>query len=250
MGPKITKSLNEHFFKKWSPEMSYLLGYVVADGCVTESRGRKKNPWSFNITSTDKHHLYRLRKTIKSNHKVGKKKGTNSSAFQLQIRNSIVCKDLILLGIKPRKTSRLNPIRVPKIYFPDFVRGFFDGDGTVYIYRVNNVLQIKAGFVSASQKFFRAFHQQLCEKLQIREKSIHKKIEKKSGRMIQYVAHFYIDDCKKLSDLMYGDNPTLFLPRKRRIFEKWESVKRRQFTKHNYPSKIGWYLNEKVATRH
>ena len=227
--------------------MSYLLGYIVADGCITISKGRKRNQWSLNITSVDKQHLYRLRKAMGSNHKIGKKKGTNSAAFQLQIRNSSICKDLMLLGIKPRKTSRLKPITIPKVYFSDFVRGFFDGDGTVYIYRVNNVLQIKAGFVSASKKFFKTFHRQLCKRLQIQEKSIHEKKEKKNERMVQYVTHFYIDDCKKLAKFIYGNNPTLFLPRKRRIFDKWQSRKRRPFTKHNYPSKIGWHLSQEAS---
>lgn len=227
--------------------MSYVLGYIVADGCITKSKGRKKNPWSFNITSIDKQHLYRLKKIIGSTHKISTKNSERSIGFQIQIRNSVLCKDLTRRGIMPRKTSQLKPIRIPKIYFPHFVRGFFDGDGTVYIYRVNNVLQIKAGFVSASFAFFKDFHRRLCQQLQIPEKSIHRKKKRLSTNMQQYDAHFYIDDCKKLADFMYKNNPAIFLPRKRRVFEKWKMMKRRHFTKNNYPSKIGWHLNHGVS---
>jgi len=41
---------------------------------------------------------------------------------------------LINLGVIPRKTYNLGEIKIPDEYFADFARGFFDGDGTVYIY--------------------------------------------------------------------------------------------------------------------
>lgn len=217
--------------------MSYLLGYITADGCVGICKGRKKNPYTFNITSIDKGHLYRLRKIIESTHKISQKNGVNSGAFQLQLRNSSICIDLIRLGIIPRKTARLQPMRVPKKYFADFVRGYFDGDGTVYMYRVNNVWQIKAGFVSASQAFFRAFHTELCKRLGIPEKTVHTKKKRKASDKKQYTSHFYIDDCKKLADFMYGNHTNLYLPRKRRVFEKWNLVKRRSFIKKITPQR-------------
>jgi len=64
--------------------------------------------------------------------------------------------------------------------------------------------------------------------------------------MTQYSIYFYVDDCEKLANFMYGNSSVLFLPRKHRIFKKWESIKRRHYAKQNYPSKVGWRLNEKV----
>ena len=227
--------------------MSYVLGYITADGCITVSKNRRKYPFSLNITSTEKKHLYRIRKTLESEHKVGKKTGGKENvAFQIQIRNQIIAKDLMKLGIFPRKTYNLGPIEVPDKYFSDFVRGFFDGDGTVYVYKVNGTPQIKAGFVSSSLSFITRFNQQLCESLNISIKSIHKTVDRRRNRIIQYSICFYIDDCEKLGDFMYGNDSSLFLPRKRKIFEKWKLVKRRHYIKQNYPSKIGWRLNKKV----
>lgn len=244
----LLKNINQDFFKTWTSEMGYVLGYVAADGCITVSKDRKKNPFTFNITSAEKRHLYRIRKVLNSEHKISKKSGGNSDsiAFQLQIRNLTIAKDLMNLGILPQKTYRLGPIKVLEKYFPDFVRGFFDGDGTVYIYRVNGTPQIKAGFVSSSHSFIREFNQQLCKKLNIPAKSIHRKVDKKAKRMIQYDICFYINDCDKLAEFLYGNNPILYLPRKRKIFDKWKLIKRRSYIKQNYPSKVGWYLNQKV----
>jgi len=147
------------------------------------------------------------------------------------------------LGIKPRKTYEPFTIKVPQKYFPDFVRGFFDGDGTVFIYKVNNVPQIKAKFKSTNFSFIVELNRQLCKSLNIPEKSIHREVPQKN-KVVQYYIDFYIDDCEKLYQFMYGNNPVLYLFRKRRVFEKWKSIKRRHYIKQNYPSKIGWYLNQ------
>jgi len=230
--------------------MGYLLGYITADGSIGISKDRKKHPLTLNITSAEKKHLYRLKKALESEHKISKKSGgSNNFAYQLQIRNPVITEDLIKLGILPRKTYNLNPIKVPEKYFPDFVRGFFDGDGTVYIYKVNKVLQIKAGLVSSSLSFITNLNQRICKNLDIFQKAIHRKLPKRmKEKMILYSICFYIDDCEKLYQFMYGNNPILYLPRKRRIFEKWKLIKRRHYIKQNYPSKIGWQLNEKIYT--
>ena len=222
--------------------MSYVLGFIVADGCITVSKERPNRPFSLNITSVDKKHLYKIRRVLNSEHKISKKtSGEKNVAFQIQIRNQIIAKDLMKLGIFPRKTSNLNPIKIPQKYFNSFVRGFFDGDGSVYIYKVNRTTQIKVGFVSTSLSFFTEFNKQLCKNLDIPIKSIHRTIDKRGEKkMVQFNTHFYIDDCEKLANFLYRNNPILYLLRKRKIFEKWKSIKRRDYIKQNYPSKIGW----------
>ena len=245
MAPKIEKHISQDFFKSWTSEMAYVLGYFVADGCISLSKGRENNPYTFNITSVDLDHLEKIKTALKSEYKISKKSGgSDDIAYQIQIRNSTLCRDLIKLGIHPRKTYNLEPINVSDKYFPDFVRGFFDGDGSVYIYNVNKAPQIKVSFVAASQSFIKKFNSDLCKHLKIEEKSVHQTKYKSSKTMIQYSVCFYVDDSKKLSEFMYGQNPTLYLERKKEIFDKWRLAKRRHYNKQNYPSKIGWHLNE------
>lgn len=226
--------------------MAYVLGFFIADGCITLSKGRENNPYTFNITSKDLEHLQEICKVLHSNYKISKKSGSSKSiAYQIQIRNSVIAKDLINLGIYPRKTYNLKPVKVPEEYFADFVRGFFDGDGSVYIYNVNKVAQIKSSFVCTSLDFITDFNTRLCRALHIPEKSIHKTADKK-GFMTQYSNCFYIDDSEKLAKFMYGNDASLYLERKREIFKKWELIEKRNFVKKNYPSKIGWRLSEGI----
>ncbi|MFH1509925.1 MAG: LAGLIDADG family homing endonuclease [Candidatus Nealsonbacteria bacterium] len=240
------KRVNKDFFKYWSEEMSYVLGYIVADGCVIKRKNRL-NSYILNITSKDKKHLLEIKKILGFDYPISIKNNSKGmSCSQIQICNKEICKDLIDLGILSRKTYCLGSIKVPENYFSDFARGFFDGDGTVYIYQVNGTPQIKAGFVSSSYQFITEFNQQLCEKLNIPVKTIHKKISKKAKRIIQHDICFYINDCDKLAEFLYKNNPILFLSRKRKVFEKWKLIKRRDYEKQNYPSKVGWHLNKKV----
>jgi len=223
--------------------MAYVLGYFIADGCIVENKDRISNPYIFNITSKDLEHLYKISDSLKSSYKISKKSGSSLNiAYQIQVRNSELARDLIKLGINPRKTYNLQPIKVPEKYFADYTRGFFDGDGSVYIYTVNGTPQIKSSFVGVSFNFIEDFNKKLCRALHIPEKAIHKSTLKDSSKkLIQYSNCFYIDDSIKLAKFMYN-NCNLYLERKKSIFEKWQSIKRRHFTKNNYPSKVGWDL--------
>ena len=248
MGAIFKKKINQDFFKKWTPEMSYVLGYIVADGCIVVRKNRIKNPYTLNITSADKKHLVKIRKKINSEHAISVKQNGNGEykGFQLQISNPVITDDLMKLGIFPRKTKNLNPINTPKKYFPDFVRGFFDGDGTVYIYNVNNVPQIKASFAGINLKLLKDLNLKICNQLQVPLKTINHHTDKKRHRETFYRITFYIDDCEKLMKFMYCHKPSIYLDRKYKIFKKWQKIKRRKYTKNNYPSKIGWYLNPKL----
>jgi hypothetical protein len=190
--------------------------------------------------------LKKIKEAMEAHQKISEKQSSynkRKKCYKIQIGHQKICLDLLNLGIKPRKTYETFTIKVPQKYFPDFVRGFFDGDGTVYIYKVNNVPQIKARFKSTNFSFIVELNRRLCKELNIPEKSIHQEFQKKS-KAVQYYIDFYIDDCEKLYQFMYGNNPVLYLPRKRRVFEKWKSIKRRHYIKQNYPSKIGWHLNQ------
>ncbi len=246
----MKRHIDKDFFKTWTEEMSYILGYIVADGCIYKRKDRK-NSYVLNITSKDRDHLRRINESLHSDYPISIKYNSQRMPYsQIQISNLEICKDLMNLGILPRKTIHLEPINVRSKYFPDFVRGFFDGDGSVYIYKVNYVSQIKASFVCASYSFLSHFNTNLCEGLDILPKSIHQELPKKSRSLVKYRIDFYISDCEKLAKYLYKNDPTLYLSRKRRIFESWESKPRRHYVKKNYPSKIGWHLNKQISILH
>lgn len=123
--------INVDFFKKWSPEMAYVLGYFAADGCMFTNSGGSKY---ISFTSTDYNLLEKVKKLVNSKHKITLKKKYNQNckdAFLLQIGCKEMYEDLINLGFLPNKESRLKLPKIPKKYFRHFIRGYFDGDGCV-----------------------------------------------------------------------------------------------------------------------
>lgn len=225
----MKRALNEGFFKEWNEDSAYLIGFICADGCIHKRKDREKS-LILTITSKDRDHLKKINQVLKSSYSISRKNnGSGGFAFHLAITNYRFCQSIIDKGILPRKTLTMGPIEVPKKYFRDFIRGFFDADGSVYIYLVNNTPQLKIGFVCASKKFIEFLSRQLSKALNIREKKIYVSLRKGRVNPI-YSIVFYINDSQKLSELMYGHRPNLYLERKFQIFEKWKETERRKYS--------------------
>lgn len=215
------------YFDVLDAETSYIFGFIVADGCLILKRiGKNNKPqYILNITNKDLSILKLIKKSLGASHKIGNKfnSTSNKKYYQIQIGDQKLCQNLIKLGVYPRKTFNLSHIKFPQKYFSDFVRGFFDGDGTVYIYKVNGVKQIKADFCCPNRTFLMKFSKILCKYLEIPIKNIHR-YKEDSEKMEMYTIYFYIKDCKKLYDFMYNGS-NLFLRRKKMIFEKWKKCR-------------------------
>jgi LAGLIDADG-like domain len=123
-GPKPQGSM-----PTWSANLAYVVGLIASDGCLSGD-GRH-----IDITSTDVVLLKTaLRILKKKNRIVPKKSGHGGAAFRIQLGDVILYDWLISIGLTPRKSLTLGPIAIPDIFFSDFVRGLWDGDGTVYSY--------------------------------------------------------------------------------------------------------------------
>ena len=198
--------------------MSYVLGFFMADGYVFTS---KRGASYFAIQIKDKNLLFIIRSVLGSEHKISKRiHNKNRSVFyRLQIGSNSIYKDLVKLGIKERKTYRLELPNVPKKYFGDFVRGYFDGDGNVWIGRIHKdrkkqSVAIQTVFTSCSEGFLKFLH---CK---IKDNGI-------SGGGISckkntFCLKYSINDSLRLYNLMYNklDN-NLFLSRKKNQFEEF-----------------------------
>jgi len=65
------RNFNKEFFKEWSKEMAYVLGYTFADGAVYTN---KRGSCYLEFTSTDKELIYKVRDLLLSEHKIFLKK--------------------------------------------------------------------------------------------------------------------------------------------------------------------------------
>ena len=202
--------------------MAYIVGFFAADGYLTSNK-RGAQFWSIQIT--DRYILEKIRKYIQSEHKLGVRNSLKGYAtiYRLQIGSKEMCADLNKLGFVPRKTKNLAVPSVPDKFFSDFVRGYFDGDGNVWVgdlnkHRKNPVRAIQTSFTSCSGSFLYSFLERL-RLAGISGGSVHESKQNYSRLNLS------IRDSLKLYEFMYNqpylEETGLFLKRKRQVFERY-----------------------------
>lgn len=194
---------NSNFFKVWSNDMAYILGFIVTDGCLVE---HKNGYHALNITNKNRSILKKMLRVMGSNHKISiKPRGgiPNNKYFQIQIRDRHIYGDLLRLGLTPRKSKTVRLPRIPNEFFGDFIRGCFDGDGSITTWRDprwKNPWQMRTVFSSGSPVFLQEIQQKLHKQANLSMGSI-QRLER------EYELCYSIADSVKLYRYMYQDRP-------------------------------------------
>lgn len=124
-----TYSADFRFFQSVQSEpQAYWLGFIAADGSINTRR--TKYGLIINLHISDKAHLELFRDTINGNHPIKEYQRTCT----IQIHSESLINDLSQYGIIPRKARRLRfPNNLPRYLIHHFIRGYFDGDGSIWI---------------------------------------------------------------------------------------------------------------------
>jgi hypothetical protein len=122
------------FFKNWNEDMAYCLGLWWADGCMHQQR---QGGCVVVFSSTDEEHLSRVRGVLGVG-SIYTMKGHTRNSYQLTIGRKDMFQDLIALGGTPRKTESSRWPLVPTEHLAHFVRGYVDGDGSLF-WHVNRI---------------------------------------------------------------------------------------------------------------
>lgn len=116
--------------------MAYVLGYLYADGSLEDAsylRGKYVR-----VSSTDKQTIIKIRRWLKSKHTIVSQRSTwknGKTRYLLRIGSHKVYDTLTRLGLYPNKSLTVRLPAIPSPYLSHFVRGYFDGDGCVYVYK-------------------------------------------------------------------------------------------------------------------
>lgn len=217
----IVRTLNHEFFKQWSPEMAYVLGYFAADGSMLDHKNGGKY---IEFTSTDRILLENLKQVTNSDHAIAARplRSANcAQSWRIQLGSKEWFNDLLKLGLTQNKSLSLRLPKVPRRYFGHFVRGYFDGDGCVYFgylkYADRSYSRwiLMTLFTCGSRVFLEELRQEL-RRYGISKGTI---VRKTKGSFELKFSHH---DSLALYQLMYhtGQISGLFLPRKREKLEK------------------------------
>ncbi len=146
---------NKNYKIEWNPEFAYAIGLLTADGNLSKD-GRH-----LDFTSND----IQLVKTFKkcmdlTDVKIGTKTdGISDKRYsRIQFSNIKLYRELLKIGLTPNKSKTIGKLKLPNKYFFDFLRGYFDGDGTIFSYwdsRWHSSFMFYIAFSSGSLEFLK-----------------------------------------------------------------------------------------------
>ena len=201
-------SLDEKFFDKWSGAMAYVLGFWFADGYM-----RHEKSYRIVFISNDRNILRQIRRVLGASHPITDRKTDRS--LVLSVFSKRLYQRLAILGGLRRKSRTVRFPRIPDKYLKDFIRGYFDGDGSVFF--VNYIStkngkprrELRSNFTSGSKLFLDGLMDALNQRLGLAPKKLG---SYNLGRSLKlgYGTH----DTKKLLKFIYSPDFSIGLRRK------------------------------------
>ena len=195
------ENLRDEFFAKVdTEEKAYLLGWIASDGCVANSNGATQ----IQINVRDKAILKRLRDVICPALPI---KYRRNDMLSLSISSQEIQTDIcLLLDIAPAKKSYV--VNFPQLDSEEltwaFIRGFFDGDGSIA--RVDSRRSPKCSITTNSRRM-RDGIKKFCG-INCYENNNSGTLEWYNGKALEFLSKLY-------------ERASIFLPRKYTLYMDW-----------------------------
>lgn len=207
---------NPNFFKEENSNMAWLLGFLASDGNISKNGNRIR----IELSVVDKEILKRIKEIVKIENPI--KIRENKRGFVLASLDWSCAehkKDLEKYNIIPQKTyTLLPPTKLNEKFYIDYIRGYFDGDGTINLNltRGGKSKGLRWGICGASKPVLEWIIGVLEERYSIPSVNIHKD----SSHEEDFYSFVYSTNAtRKIYDILYTNN-TLFLKRKKEKYEK------------------------------
>jgi intein/homing endonuclease len=226
--PKIHQQNDNAFEKINSPDQAYWLGFITADGFINYNKINGNYELGIELKSSDQPHLEKFKKFLNSNaviitrtrkgHTIGNHKiKDNLMTSCIRIYSKKICEDLIKLKIYPNKNKNgiffLNSL--PENIMRDYIRGFFDGDGSVcWRLRKKGAKRLRCNFTSINKQFLTEL------RVVLYQNGIYSQISSWSGDYNNICYQLSIEghqNCLNFLTYIYQDS-SIFLDRKHLFF--------------------------------
>lgn len=126
--PQKYKIDNDYFSSSMTANKAYLLGLIFSDGSISKKYGR----FSYICSKKDSQIIDIIKYELGSTHPTRK---INNDYIGFCISNKKIVDDLIRNFSLPEENKSLNNLHVPDLpnrYMSHFIRGIFDGDGSIW----------------------------------------------------------------------------------------------------------------------
>ena len=211
--------VNDNYFNKIDTEIkAYFVGIIAADGCIMESQTQNKQPrlLQFKLSGEcDKYLVEKMRDEISPDspiHVEDDKNPKHQIKYKVVISSSQICSDLLKCNITPRKSLTLKfPENIEDNLIPHVIRGYFDGDGGISIFRrkENWSPQYNISFVG-TKEFLSSINEILHLNADLPIQTILKYDSENNHRLV-YCGN---ENIKKIYNYIY-ENAAIFMERKK-----------------------------------
>lgn len=190
--------VNENFFKAWSHEMAYVLGFIYADGSLIDAHNSSRTQY-IGMSSKDSSLLHKINQALGCSKPLYERQPQlrkypngkiykNSLIYTLRIGNKIIFNDLIKLSLTPRKSLSLKLPQILPQYFSSFLRGYFDGDGCLTLSRPykdkNRAYRVRLVFTSGSRQFLNDIANSISRFTCVQNRSIYRYQQARSFNLV------------------------------------------------------------------
>lgn len=193
-------TVNEEAFNVLTADTAYWLGFLLADGCITQPTNCSPR-LSLKLASVDEGHLLKFKQFLSAEQPILREvTSTGRSASYITIVSAALCSSLVQYNIVPRKTFIAKPPEALMLN-RDFWRGYIDGDGSLGVYRLGPKISI-VGTRETCESFL----------LFVREVGITTNVSISPAKNV-CVLSLSCYKAKELAPVLY-DNATTYLTRK------------------------------------
>lgn len=222
-----TLNVNEFYFRRWSPNMTYILGFIFADGNITKvTHNGYSDKLGFGIHQKDIDILQKIKQELSAEQALS----ISGDYVHLSIFSQVIVDDLKKLGITYRKSFRKNRGRIPNIpwkYTRHFIRGIVDGDGSISLNKRGRPTLSVCG----KREIITFIRNHFLSKFNLYSKISQAKYNGKPYNLF-YIA-YRCNSAKALINYLY-DNTNLYLERKFKLAQKCKLIEikhRKDYTK-------------------
>jgi hypothetical protein len=203
---------NENGFDEYTEESCYWAGFLAADGCVDN-----KNRIRVMLKYDDVNHLEKLKTFLQSTHTISINTDKyNRCSFEV---TSTHMRDALEFNfnIVPNKTDKLKfPSHIPKNWLIHYLRGYFDGDGSIcesFSNKNSITASLYATFASGCKEFSETLFNYLCTEINL---GGHLQEFKDS---VKWQLKYNTNDAIILLHYMYKDS-NVYLDRKYALYQR------------------------------
>ena len=214
-------SIDESFFENIdTEEKAYWLGFIMADGTVIKTnKDSSYNRLKIGLCLKDEDHLIKFKNSIKTTSDIkyyttkennSSYSGANYTHCYLNCDSIKLASDLIKHNCIPNKTDFCTIPNIPSELIHHFIRGYFDGDGSISIYTDKNNDKRCEFSITSNSEILLEIQTILIDNCNLNKTKLKTYKRTSKATSLRYGG---VQQVKKIFDYLYKDS-TIYLDRK------------------------------------